>query len=218
MYFLVSTMLLLDLFGAIASLSATILFISVNRLAWLITAVATLLNGWLYWQQGIYADMTLEVAYFASAIYGWISWRKSKYGIITEIKTMSSLQEWLILLGTLSFIYCLLWFFLSTYTNTNVAALDAATTALSLVAQWLMCRKVILTWVLWFITDTIYVYLYYIKELPFHALLVLIYLGLALIGYFSWRQRLVSGYIDAAPQMTLLWNLRQRFSALRNGS
>ncbi len=198
--FLIDVMNILDLLGATTSLSATLLFVSVNRIAWLITIIATLLNGWLYWQQGIYADMALEFAYFASALYGWISWKASDLSQSSEIKTISSKQEWLTLLGYLSISYCVLWGFLSSYTHTTVATLDAATTSLSLMAQWLMCRKVITTWILWFITDAIYAYLYYIKSLPFHVVLVLIYLGLALTGYFRWRQRLTNTPPYSSPQ------------------
>ena len=208
-------MSLLDLLGAIASLSATLLFISVNRLAWIITILATLLNGWLYWQNGIYADMSLEFAYFASAIYGMTCWKKSEYGDVTEIKTLSSLHEWLTLLGSSCVIYCVIWGFLNTYTDTNVAALDATTTTLSLMAQWLMCRKVITTWVLWFVTDLIYAYLYYIKGLPIHVLLVCIYLVLALVGYFNWRRRLVNGFFDSAPQTRSLWNLQHTIRSIK---
>ena len=179
---------LLDLLGAIASLSSTLLFISVNRLAWVITILATLLNGYLYFQKGIYAEMTLEVAYFASAFYGWFAWKMPKKQNHSEITTLSSILQWLTLIVSWSVLYSLLWYVLSHYTNTSVASLDATTTALSLMAQWLMCRKVIVTWALWFITDLIYVYLYFIKALPFHASLALIYTGLAITGYLRWRK------------------------------
>nr|WP_081726626.1 nicotinamide mononucleotide transporter [Legionella oakridgensis] len=53
-----------DLIGAIASLLSTYYFIRQNNKAWAIALLATALNGWLYWQTGIYADMCLESFYF----------------------------------------------------------------------------------------------------------------------------------------------------------
>ena len=179
---------MLDLFGAMTSLSATLLFITVNRNAWLITLVATLLNGYLYAQKGIYADMLLEVAFFASAFYGWFNWRNTATHKPVEITNLSSPRHWLTLLSTLVLLYSFLTWFLSTYTHSNVASLDAITSTLCLIAQWLTCRKIIISWILWLLTDLIYAYLYYIKDLPFHSSLAIFYTILAVVGYLNWQK------------------------------
>jgi len=60
----------------------------------------------------------------------------------------------------------------------------------SLIAQWLMCRKIIETWSLWFFVDACYVGMHYLKGIPMHALVSCIYLGMAIVGYLLWQKQL----------------------------
>lgn len=180
--------MLLDLLGAFVSLLSTYFFIRLDSKAWLATLLATCLNGWLYWQKGIYADMVLEAFYFFSTCYGWYLWhlpaRENKPFIL-----QFSMKQWLLVGAITSLLYTLIVKLLLTYTHSNVAVLDALTTSLSLVAQGLMCYRAIATWILWFFTDALYAYMYLQKDLPFHVLLMLLYTTMAIAGYLSWAKR-----------------------------
>lgn len=180
-----------DLFGALCSLLSTYFFIRLNKNAWLVGLLATCLNGWLYWQKGIYADMVLEAVYFLSMGYGWYLWNTGQSHNTNKqlIRYRLSLKQWLILVTTLAIVFGLIYSFLRIYTHSTVPILDATTTSLSLVAQWLMCHKIIITWFLWFITDALYVFLYWHKSLPFHALLMIVYTGMAITGYMVWAKQ-----------------------------
>lgn len=155
------------------------------------TLLATCLNSILYWQNGIYADMLLELFYFLSTCYGWYLWQKptEQLGSIH----MLSKKQWTILFIVVMSCFILFSILLSNYTRSNVVLLDALTTSLSLAAQWLMCQKALATWFFWLITDSIYAYMYFHKQLPFHCLLMLVYMGMAIIGYLTWtKQRTIA--------------------------
>ncbi|WP_115330421.1 nicotinamide riboside transporter PnuC [Legionella busanensis] len=175
----------LDIFGAITSFLATFYFIRLHSSAWLISLVAISLNSWLYWQKGIYADMVLELFYFITTCYGWFYWRHTNKNSYQSILTLN-LNQWLLLLIAISALFLTIYFALIYFTNSDIATLDALTTSLSLVGQWLMCYKFIATWLIWFFTDAIYAYLYWQKQIPFHALLMTLYTFMALYGYYSW--------------------------------
>lgn len=181
--------MLLDLIGAVISLLCTYLFIRVNPYAWLVTIAAACLNGILYWQKGIYADTLLEFFYFVSACYGWYLWRRGTVTKAVEIKGLTIRQGIFLFFNTLLF-YTFIWGLLVSFTSSNVPKLDALTTSLSLVANWLMIHKILFTWIIWLVTDALYVYLYLHKQIPFHALLMLVYTFLAVVGYFAWYRRL----------------------------
>ena len=182
--------MLLDILGAATSLLSTYLFIRLNKAAWVVSLFATLMNGWLYWQKGIYADTLLEVFYFLTTCYGWLLWRKPTAQVNSSGISRLSKSQWYLLVAVIFTFFFIIANLLKQFTSTNVANLDALTTALSLVAEWLMCHKSIATWILWFITDAIYAYLYYIKQLPFHTLLMIIYTGMAISGYWIWNKKL----------------------------
>lgn len=177
----------LDFFGAITSLIATLLFVYANRYAWLMTCLAAGVNGVLYFQQGIYADTLLELAYFVMSAYGWIAWKNPSDKPALPVQNLS-LQQVLQSIGISTALFILLYFLLTQYTPSKVPGLDAITVALSLTAQGLMCRKYIEAWFFWWITDLLYTGLYSIKHLPFHVALMLIYTSLAVQGYLRWKQ------------------------------
>ena len=182
-------MLFFDLFGALCSLLSTFYFIRLNSKAWLVGLVATLINGFLYWHKGIYADMTLEGFYFLSMAYGWFKWQQktTPFNQPTRLNQLTWRQAILI-----AFILCalfgLIYSILRTLTHSSVAFLDATTTSLSILAQWLMCYKIILTWVVWFLVDILYAWMYLSKQLPFHSVLMFVYVIMAISGYLVWSR------------------------------
>ncbi|MFI4919603.1 MAG: nicotinamide riboside transporter PnuC [Legionellales bacterium] len=189
--------MLFDLIGTLVSLLSTYYFMRLNNKAWPLGMIATVINGGLYWHKGIYADMFLELCYFLSMCYGWHLWqRKHRLDPDNTSHRLSTLtgKQWLLLLLILCCVFVVIHYLLQTLSDSNVAFLDAASTSLSLVAQWLMCHKIIITWLLWFITDTLYAFMYLSKDLPFHCGLMLIYIGMALTGYLLWlRQAQMAG-------------------------
>lgn len=179
---------MLDLLGATTSLISTCFFIRGSYKAWPISLMAIFINSFLYWKKGIYADMSLEFAYLFFTCYGWYYWQSTKTIKLTNITVQLSKFSWLMLAISIIFLFTSIKLFLYHFTASTVSTLDAVTTSLSLTAQWLMCYKKIITWVLWFITDVIYGYLYWQKELPLHTLLMLVYTGLAILGYYTWKK------------------------------
>jgi nicotinamide mononucleotide transporter len=64
---------------------------------------------------------------------------------------------------------------------------DALTTALALVAQWLLNTKRIATWYFWIAADCIYVPLYVSQHLYLTAVVYVLFLGLCVNGLRLWR-------------------------------
>ncbi len=181
-------MIVYDLLGACASLLSTYYFIRVDSKAWPIGLFSTCFNSWLYWKNGIYADMALQSFYFLSICYGWHRWSKQKHLGSTSIKRLSN-KQLLSLCITILGLYALIFNLLMSFSHSTVAKLDALTTSLSLVAQLLMCYKIITTWILWLIADALYALMYWHKTLPFHTLLMLPYTGMAFIGFYQWHKK-----------------------------
>lgn len=66
---------------------------------------------------------------------------------------------------------------------------DMLTTALFLMAMWLMARRKIEHWILWIIADTISVPLYFYKGLTFTALQYVVFTLIAIWAYYEWQRR-----------------------------
>jgi nicotinamide mononucleotide transporter len=141
----------------------------------------------LFYQKRLYADMGLQVVFFALGVYGWVHWlRRGPQGERLR-PVRANRWELLMLLG---FVVAATFGLQQLLIAVNGAApfWDAHTTALSLAAQYLMCRKRIENWLFWIVADAIYVPLYVSRELPLTAVLYAGFLVLCIVGWFAWRR------------------------------
>lgn len=150
----------------------------------------------LFLQSRLFADMGLQVVYFALGAYGWWQWRFGgpRHGRLPVSRTTRA--EWLALslLAPLGFIGLRA---LLIRVNGAAPAADAVTTILSLVAQYLLCRKRIENWWFWIAADLIYVPLYLHRALPLTALLYAGFLVLCGLGLRAWRHSLRSAEVGS---------------------
>lgn len=189
----------LDLSGAAFSLLATYLYVNVDQRAWFVSVIAIAINAYLYFQIGIYGDMTLEGIYFISILYGWYTWMYGGKNHQKKMVTHIQMKHAVVLAGIACVSIPSLALFLKVQLHSQVPWLDAITTVISLLAQWLLCRKIIETWCLWFIVDALYVGLYFYKGIPFHGAIFFIYLGMALIGFWRWQQQRYQALTVTSP-------------------
>ena len=76
------------------------------------------------------------------------------------------------------------------FTNSTVPFWDSLTTALSIVAMWMLSRKYVEQWLVWLAVDVITVGLYLYKDIPLTAGLYLLYSALAIAGYRRWKKQI----------------------------
>jgi len=81
-------------------------------------------------------------------------------------------------------------YIMNNYTDAALAYIDAFTTSTSIVAQFLLAKKYLQNWIFWIVIDIIAIPMYVYKGLYFFAFLFLVYLGLAIWGYISWKSKL----------------------------
>jgi nicotinamide mononucleotide transporter len=138
----------------------------------------------------LYADMGLQVVYFALSLYGWYEWL---YGgeNRTELhvsRTSRPLGVRLAVIGVAC--AAVLGTVLARFTDAALPYVDSATTSTSLVAQWMMTRKILENWAVWVAVDIVYIGMFLFKRLYLTAGLYAVFLVLAVIGYVQWKQSL----------------------------
>lgn len=180
--------MLFDVLGTFLSLLSTYYYIQLDKKAWLITLLATCVNGSLYFYKGIYANSLLECFYFLNASYGLYYWNRQEKDA-SFLLGRYALKHYLFLGLAFLSSFLLISLLLTTQTDSKIPMLDALSFSISIIAQWLMCQRIITTWVLWFIADALFAYMYYIHQMPFHTLLMLFFTGLAVVGYFRWSKK-----------------------------
>lgn len=178
----------LDIAGAGFSLLSTLCFVLAVEMAWPLGVVATLLNASLYGLLNIYGNLSLEIIYFVMMWYGWYQWHASSKHHQGFVVRRLTPRTGVILVGVLVVGIFSIYSLLRMVLHSPVVLLDMFTTLLSLLAQWMTCQKIIESWWVWFVVNVMYVSLYFDRHLPFHSGLLIIYLGMAVWGYYRWRQ------------------------------
>jgi len=82
-------------------------------------------------------------------------------------------------------------------TDAALPYMDAALSSTSLVAQWMMTRKLLENWLVWIAVDVLYVGMFVFKGLYLTAGLYAVFLALAVRGYIDWRRSMRAGLAAA---------------------
>jgi nicotinamide mononucleotide transporter len=148
------------------------------------------LYGFVFLEQRFYSDALLQVFFFVVQIYGWWNWYHARAGDgLIRVELMSALERlaWVavLLAGT-----AIEGWYLATRTNDAAPWLDAGTTVLSVVAQYLLSVRKIENWILWIIADVVQIGLYYWKGLYPTTGLYVIFLVFSGVGLVQWWRQL----------------------------
>ncbi len=141
---------------------------------------------WLFAANGLYATAGLQVVFGVLAVHGWLRWTRGAEQDVHYIGSVPPNRLLHLLLAGLAAAGLLFWV-LSTFTDSAVPLPDAAATAGSLVAQYMLNRKWLQTWFVWIGVDLGYVWLYAVSGLVLTAVLYAGFAVLCVTGYLSWR-------------------------------
>ena len=179
----------LEIAGTITGLVAVWLTVKQNRWCFPLGIISCLLYAWVFFSPGIrfYSDAILQLIYIVLLVYGWIHWRQRKEDVPVTRSGPSLLKKsFLITLsGTV-----VIGFVFHTCTDASLPYIDAFTTSLSLVAQWMVAKKKIENWPMWMVANVIYIGMYIHKDLNVTAVYYLILLILAVAGFRNWKNSL----------------------------
>ena len=159
-----------------------------NIWVWVIGAIMPMVHGVLYLHSGIYADAAMQLYYVAAGAYGLCVWKRHS-GDKKEGRIKHTPYCWVLpLIATYAVLHCLLYFVLDRFTDSVVPFFDSMSTALSIVAMWMLSRKLVEQWLVWLVVDAISVGLYLYKGIPITGCLYLVYCVLAVMGYVRWMR------------------------------
>lgn len=162
-----------------------------NPKVWLASVVMPAISMWIYYSKGLYADFAINIYYLVIAVYGFIIWTRGSHTSDSGEKTTRPISHptpmvWLGAMLSAGVLWGAIWFMLVNYTDSTVPVADSFTTALSIVGLWMLAKKYVEQWLVWFIVDIVCCGLYFYKGLYFYSTLYCIYTVIALLGYRKW--------------------------------
>ena len=170
-------------------LACVALTIRQNLWLWPTGLIQVVLSIWVFQQARLYSDMVLHIIYVPMQLYGWYHWLhgKGRDPALEQIPisriSVSGVIGWGIAAAAAIAIDG---YVMHRYFNAALPYWDAAIAVLSLVAQYLLARKVLENWVLWIAVDVIAIPVYWAKEIKLMSGLYVVFLVLATIGLVAW--------------------------------
>lgn len=178
----------IEIVGFITGLACVYLNTKENVWGWPIAMLSVVFYGIVFFNAKLYADAGLQAFFFVLCTYGLVQWLRK----VDAHKALyiSESNIFINVLGVVStlLLTIVLYYLLTSYTDSDLPMLDAFTTAMSIVAQFLLARKKIENWIYWTIANCVYVGLYIYKGLFLTAVLYFIYIFLAVYGYYEWKR------------------------------
>lgn len=145
----------------------------------------TFLYIFIFFDARLYSDVLLQGFFIIAQLYGWYNWVHNKGGdgkIVVETLEGTEFFNW----GVVTIAVTFMLGYGMSFVGAALPYLDASTTAASIVAQFLMARRKLESWLFWIFVDILAIGIYINRELYLTAGLYVIFLGLATWGLISW--------------------------------
>jgi len=182
----------LELIAAGVGIASVFLSTRQHIASWPTALVNVILYGVYFFQQKLYALMGLQGFFAAVSLYGWYLWlyggeSKSQLKVSHTPPRVGATLAALATLGTL-----VLARVLERHTPDPQPWADAALTAVSLVGQWMMARKLLECWVIWIGVNLVSVPFFFLRAEYPTAVQYGAFLLLAVSGLYQWNRSLAA--------------------------
>jgi len=162
-----------------------------NIWSWPTAIINVALYSIVFYNGRLYGQMGLQAIYLVLSIYGWYQWLHGG-AEKTELRVSRASPRLLALLAATNLVAWVVLAAVLRRTDAALPWLDALLTTTSLVAQWMMTRKILQNWILWIAVDIVYVPMFISQRLFATALLYAAFLVLAVMGFVEWRRSIVA--------------------------
>jgi len=166
-----------------------------NIWCWPTGLIQVILFIFVFYSTKLYSDLILHVIYVVMQIYGWYHWLHGGTNNQMLNVTTQTVRQTLFWVAT-AFLGAFAWgHFMATHTDAAAPYADAFVVVASLIAQWLMARKIIESWLFWISVDSVAIGVYLYKSLFVTTGLYTVFLLMAISGYFAWRRTLTQNIL-----------------------
>lgn len=190
----------LEWLGTLTGIAGVWLSIKEKVVAWpfFITCYGSYV--FLSYEAGLFAAVFMNAVFVALSIYGWWRWtRKAESDATARQVTHTPRFDWCVagcfwVLGTL-----LIGYVLAGHTEAFRPYLDAFATSGAFVAQWMLGRKQLGTWLCWLISDLVFITLWFSQGYWLTLVLYAVFIVLAVLGWREWSHTIRQRETTAPP-------------------
>ena len=198
----------IEVFGAVTGIVYVFLEIRQTIWLWPVGIVTSAVYIWVFFTSKFYADMSLQGYYLVISFLGWYWWakgtgpraqgteqkkevenRRAGEWESSELQvTRLKLRTGVILSVVFLLIYAIMWLVLTRLTDSPVPVRDSFITSLSIVATWMLARKIYEHWFLWIVVNFVSAVLFLTRGLYPTVILYIVYGIMSFAGLVAWEK------------------------------
>jgi nicotinamide mononucleotide transporter len=182
-----------EILGFVAGAVSVWLYVRQNVWAWPTGIANSVFWLILFWHSRLYMDASLQIVYIGLGVLGWGLWvrgQRSAGQRRGELPVRTTPRGEALVLVAVGLVATAGMWWLMARVDDAAPLPDAATTVVSLVAQYMLTRKLLGNWWCWIAVDVAYVILYSAKGLYLTAALQPLFIAMCVAGLRGWRASL----------------------------
>ena len=165
-----------------------VLAVRQNAWCWVCAIASSAIFLVLFARAGLVMQAALQMFYIAMGIYGWRAWRRGAGESGGELPVSRwSTGRHLLSIGLLLAATIVNGWIVARTQGGIVPYVDAFVAWVSVLATLMVARKVLENWLYWIVVDSVAAALYWSQGFHATAVLFVIYVVIAVRGYFAWR-------------------------------
>lgn len=176
--------------AVVLALGYLVLAVRQNLWCWACAIASSGIYLVLFARAGLEMQAVLQVFYIAMGVYGWWAWRGGGVRGGSLAVSVWRVQRHLLAVGVIAAATLVNGWIIARSQGGAVPYVDALVAWTSVLATWLVARKVLENWLYWIGVDAIAAALYWSQGFHATAVLFLLYVGIAARGYVVWRREL----------------------------
>ena len=180
---------IIETIAVVLSVLYVILATKQNIWCWAAAGISVALYIYICFSAQLYPETGLQIFYLLMAFYGYFQWNKNDGKLEIDQWTIG---KHLLFILTGAIITFLMGFYFATFTSSEMPIIDSFTTVFSIIATYMITKKVLSNWLYWIVIDAVSIYLYFSRDLHLTSLLFIAYTIIAVFGYFSWLKQTTS--------------------------
>ena len=188
----------LEVVGAVIGLVYLFFEYRASIWTWVFGVLMPIVYVYLFFRNGLYANMGINIYYIVASVYGFVMWRRASKSASQQVGGQQSEKikiescprcYWLVILLVLALLTIALYLILNLLKESQYPILDALSTALSIVMMYMLSRRWYQQWLLCIATEPIMIALGLLTGMYATAVMYAVYLVVAIMGFFKWRAR-----------------------------
>ena len=181
----------IEVIGAVIGLAYIVSEYRADRWFWPLSILMSLFYIVIDFTSGIYANGTICCYNLVMSVYGLLVWRglvQSKDRTERPITSCPS-RFWPWIIAVVVLLSVVLWWVLQTLGESQIPWFDGISSALSVVAMWMLSQKYWQQWILWLLVEPLMITLFWLTGNYASAILYIVFEVVCVLGIIRWYKQ-----------------------------